>query len=124
MNLQFFKNTKLYESIPPQTINCVHFHRCLVSTAKGMLFKYFMYCMHYVPVVVGHGSGLQRRPRVFVHANAAPLIFTIVTRVCDVQNFVTANPETRWVTMVTEVKVHAHVERVGAGERWRQEFSE
>ncbi len=83
-----------------------------------------MYCMHYVPVVVGHGSGLQRRPCVFVHTNTAPLIFTIVTRVCDVKHVVTANPETGWVAMVTEVKVHAHVERVGAGERRRREFSE
>lgn len=94
---------------------------------KGILFEFFIifqclvcFC---VPVVVGHGSSLQRRPRVFVHANAAPLIFAVITCVGDVQHIVTANPETRRVAVGTEVKVHTHIERVGAGEGWRREFS-
>lgn len=79
---------------------------------------------YFVPVVVGNSSSLQRRPRVFVHAKAAPLIFAVISRVGDMQHVITADLQTRRVTMVTEVKVHAHVEGVSAGEGWRREFSE
>lgn len=66
------------------------------------------------PVVVGHGSRLQGLSCVPVHQGTAPVVFTGVPCVGDVNDVVAGQAEWRRVTQGLHVEIDAHVEGVGA----------
>ena len=65
-----------------------------------------------VPVVVGHGSCLQGLGCEWVHQGTAPLVFSIVPCVCDVNNVITGHTKRRRVTVRLHVEIDTHIEGV------------
>lgn len=85
-----------------------------------------------VPVVVGHDSRLLGLGCAQVHKGAAPVVFPVVPRVCDVDDVIAGHAQ-RWrVAVRLDVEIDANVEGVGTAEvrrgelgaelgvRWRQ----
>lgn len=65
-----------------------------------------------LPVVVGHSPCLQGLGCVWVHQRTAPVVFSIVPCVCDMNNVVTGHTQRRRVTMRLNIEIDTNIEGV------------
>lgn len=75
-----------------------------------------------VPVVVGHGSCLQRLGGAWVYQRTVPVIVPIVPCVCDMYDVITGNTH-RWrFSARLHVEIDAHVEGVSTSKQRRSKL--